>query len=271
MELVLVKVIKKSKAIEKVKVNKKLDNKIITMDLETILIDNIHVPYLLSWFDGNTSNSYIINPSDPVTIELEILRMINRAITDICIRKYNNYKIYFHNFSKFDGYFLVKYLAKIGICDPIIHKGKIISLNFSYNNYNIVFKDSYLLLPSSLRKLGKSFNVNSLKGIFPYGLSDINYIGDVPDIKYFSKINIDEYNKYKDSFNNNIWNFRKEAKKYCELDCKSLFEILSKFNSLIFNRFKLNINKYPTLPSLSFAIFTFARSFRKSKRKSIFK
>jgi len=255
MELVLIRVIKKSKPIEKIKINKSLINKIITMDLETVLIDNIHVPYLLSWFDGNITNSYYIESLDPVTIELEILRMINRAITDICIRKYNNYKIYFHNFSKFDGYFLVKYLAKIGICDPIIHKGKIISLNFSYNNYNIVFKDSYLLLPSSLRKLGKSFNVNSLKGIFPYGLSDINYIGDVPDIKYFSKINIDEYNKYKDSFNNNIWNFRKEAKKYCELDCKSLFEILSKFNSLIFNRFKLNINKYPTLPSLSFAIF----------------
>jgi len=79
--------------------------------------------------------------------------MIQNAINDICIRKYRNYKIYLHNFSKFDGYFLVKYLAKLGTCDPIIHKGKIISLKFNYNNYNITFKDSYLLLPSSLRKL----------------------------------------------------------------------------------------------------------------------
>jgi len=200
MELVLIRVTKKSKPIDKIKVNNKLINKIITMDLETVLIDNIHVPYLLSWYDGNITKSYYIKNLDPVTIELEILRMINRAIEDLCIRKYNNYRIYLHNFSKFDGYFLVKYLAKIGICDPIIHKGKIISLNFTYNNYNIVFKDSYLLLPSSLRKLGKSFNVESLKGIFPYGFSDINYKGEVPDFNYFNKISIEEYNKYKDSF-----------------------------------------------------------------------
>jgi len=255
MELVLVKVIKKSKAIEKIKVNKSLDNKIITMDLETVLINNVHVPYLLSWFDGSITNSYFIESLNPVTLELEILRMINKVIEDICIRKYRNYKIYFHNFSKFDGYFLIRYLSKIGTCDSIIHKGRIISVKFNYNDINITFKDSYLLLPSSLRKLGNSFKVEILKGIFPYGLSNINYKGDVPDIKYFSNISTDEFNKYKDSFNNQIWSFRKEARKYCELDCISLFQILTKFNSLIFDRFKLNINNYPTLPSLSFAIF----------------
>ena len=257
MELVLVKVIKKSKAIEKLKITNKQLTKIITMDLETTIINNVHIPYLLSWYDGNISNSYFINNLDPVTIEFEILKMINRAINDICIRKYNNYKVYLHNFSKFDGYFLVKYLSKIGNCDPIIHKGKIITLKFTYNNYNIIFKDSYLLLPSSLRKLGKSFNVEMLKGIFPYALSDINYKGIVPEFKYFNNVSIEDYNKYKESFNsiNKTWNFRKEAIKYCELDCISLFQILSKFNNLIFNRFKLNIDKYPTLPSLSFAIF----------------
>ena len=255
MELVLVKVIKKSKPIDKIKLSNKPLSKIITMDLETVLVNNIHIPYLLSWFDGSISKSYLIESLDPVTIELEILRMINRAITDICIRKYNNYKIYLHNFSKFDGYFLVKYLAKIGTCDPIINKGKIISVNFNYNDISITFKDSYLLLPSSLRKLGKSFNIESLKGIFPYALSDINYSGKVPEFKYFSNITIEKYNKYRDSFTNETWNFRNEAVKYCELDCISLFQILSKFNTLIFNRFKLNINKYPTLPSLSFAIF----------------
>jgi len=142
------------------------------MDLETVLIDNVHTPYLLSWYDGHTSKSYFINNLDPVTINYNILKMVNSAMDLICIKKYRNYRIYFHNFSKFDGYFLVKYLAKIGTCDPIIHKGKILSLKFAYNNYNIIFKDSYLLLPSSLRKLCKSFKVKSAKGIFPYGLLD---------------------------------------------------------------------------------------------------
>lgn len=255
MELVLVKSIKKSKPIDKVKVSKTLNNKIITMDLETILIENIHVPYLLTWFDGNITKSYFIESLDPVTIELEILRMINNAITDICIRKYKNYKVYLHNFSKFDGYFLVKYLAKIGDCNPIINKGKIISVNFSYNDISITFKDSYLLLPSSLKKLGQSFSIEFPKGFFPYSFFNINYVGKVPEFKYFNNITIDEYNNYKDSFINETWNFRNEAIKYCELDCISLFQILSKFNLLIYNRFKMNINKYPTLPSLTFAIF----------------
>jgi hypothetical protein len=225
------------------------------MDLETVLIDNTHIPYLLSWFDGTITKSYIIESLDPITIELEISRMIDNMVKDICIRKYRNYKVYFHNFSKFDGYFLVKYLSKIGYCDPIIHKGKIISVNFNYNGFNITFKDSYLLLPSSLRKLGKSFKVEYIKGIFPYMLSNINYKGIVPDIKYFSNISIEDYNKYKDLFTGKIWSFRKESKKYCELDCISLFQIVTKFNNLIFDRFKLNINNYPTLPGLSFAIF----------------
>lgn len=260
-ELVLIKIEKKSKAMEITKTRKKINNKIITMDLETILIDNVHTPYLLSWFDGNITKSYFINDLDPVTINYNILKMVNSAMDDICIKKYRNYKIYFHNFSKFDGYFLIKYLAKIGTCDPIIHKGKILSVKFAYNNYNVTFKDSYLLLPSSLRKLCESFVVESAKGIFPYALMDIDYIGVVPDYKLFSrgrgsgKIGLDIYENYKKSFANKKWNFRNEAIKYCELDCISLYQILSKFNTLIFNKFKLNINKYPTLPSLSFDIF----------------
>jgi len=70
MELILVKTIKKSKAIEKLKISNKQLTKIITMDLETIIINNVHVPYLLSWFDGKTSKSYFIENLDPVTIDL---------------------------------------------------------------------------------------------------------------------------------------------------------------------------------------------------------
>jgi hypothetical protein len=34
-----------------------------------------------------------------------------------------------------------------------------------------------------------------------------------------------------------------------------LYEILTKFNEAIFTKFRLNIQEYPTLPSLTFAIF----------------
>jgi len=46
-----------------------------------------------------------------------------------------------------------------------------------------------------------------------------------------------------------------ETIKYCEKDCISLYQILIKFNELIFKFFNLNIHKYPSLSSLAFAIF----------------
>ena len=88
--------------------NNKFNTKILTMDLETIIINNIHTPYLLSWFDGLKTRSYFIYNLDLDNLENNILNMIKNAITDICTRKYKNYRIYLHNFSKFDGYFLLK-------------------------------------------------------------------------------------------------------------------------------------------------------------------
>ena len=45
-----------------------------------------------------------------------------------------------------------------------------------------------------------------------------------------------------------------EAIKYCNLDCITLHEILTKFNSNIFKFLEYNIKYYPTLPSLSFQL-----------------
>jgi hypothetical protein len=68
--------------------------------------------------------------------------------------KYHNYKIYLHNFSFFDGIFLLKIfyeLTNITI-KPIIRDGRIIDLKFPFyngnNKINLYFRDSYLLLPA---------------------------------------------------------------------------------------------------------------------------
>jgi len=71
----------------------------------------------------------------------------------------------------------------------------------------------------------------------------------------FMELLMNEYNDYCREFINKPWNLKNEAIKYCELDCITLYQILTKFNILIFNKWQLNMNNYPTLPSLTFAIF----------------
>jgi hypothetical protein len=221
------------------------------MDLECINLDNKLIPYLLCFYDGINLNSYFI--SDYKNYD----DLIFTVIKDICKNKYKNYRIYLHNLAKFDSIFLLKSLTKIKFAyvDPIIHDGKVISIQFTYNNIVIHFRDSYLLLPSSLKKLGKSFNNSNMKDIFPFSLNDITYKGPVPDITLFNNITLNEYLNYCLKYKDIIWDFKTESINYCKIDCLALYEILIKFNNIIFSNYKLNINNFPTLPSLSFGIY----------------
>ena len=160
--------------------------------------------------------------------------MLIQAIKSICKRKYNGYNVYAHNFSNFDGIFLLRILNKIGDIKPTFKDGRIISIKFKFKGlktkkiiYSLNFFDSILLLPNSLRKLAKSFNVETQKG------------------------NFDTLKVNKDNF----ISFKKDVINYCIDDCKSLYQILSKFNDLIFENFNINIKKYPTIPSLTFVNF----------------
>jgi DNA polymerase type B, organellar and viral len=129
--------------------------------------------------------------------------MIIQAIKDLMIKKYDNYKVYTHNLSGFDGIFMLKILVELGICKPIIHNDRIISIQFKLNGYIITFRDSQQLLNSSLAKLGKSFGVETLKTIFPYNFvneNNLDYIGSVPNFNFFDDISKSEYQDYLENF-----------------------------------------------------------------------
>jgi hypothetical protein len=122
--------------------------------------------------------------------------MLIQSIKDVMIKKYDNYNVYIHNLSRFDGIFLLKILANLGQIKPIIHNDKLIYIGFKFNNYNITFKDSQQLLLFSLRKLGKAFGVDILKSFFPYDFvneNNLDYIGITPDFSLFNDISHDEY------------------------------------------------------------------------------
>jgi hypothetical protein len=48
---------------------------------------------------------------------------------------------------------------------------------------------------------------------------------------------------------------RDETVNYCSKDCISLYQVIIKFSELIFELFKIDIHKYPTISSLAFGIY----------------
>jgi len=193
-----------------------ISNKFITMDLETRNINGELSPYCICIYDGKSSNSFYL--SDYSNSE----EMIGVSIKSLMKKKYNYYKIYLHNFSYFDGIFIIKILASLTDINlnPIIKDGRIINFPFWFKTdtskkyFTLYFRDSYLILPSSLRKLAISFNTE-LKSIFPYNFVNnpkisLLYEGVVPKIKYFSNISKNEYNSYCNLFKNQKLNLKKK-------------------------------------------------------------
>ena len=233
--------------------------KFITMDLETRTINEVMTSYCVSIYDGTNFKSFYLSDYSGLNSESAMLK---DSIQYLMKRKYNNHKIYLHNFSRFDAIFLMKTLTDLSDkVSPVIRDGQFIDLKFKYaGKYNLFFRDSLLLLPSTLKKLAESFNVDN-KGYFPYCFVNnkdisLNYIGPIPDIKYFYNLTVEEYNNY--SLNKeylNSWDLRIETIKYCERDCLVLYQILNKYSDYVYNKFRIDLLKYPTLSSLAFAIF----------------
>jgi DNA polymerase family B len=253
-ELVLRKQEVQSKAFTKSKVDCEITKNFVTIDIETIKKDNRLSPYLICGYNGSDYiTSYGSNDS----------KLFSNFLIALCKFFYKKGKkliVFAHNFSGFDGFFLMKHLIKFGKVEPLIFNGKIISIKVKlnvegYKNKTIEFRDSMLLLPVSLRKLCKSFQIIDSKGYFPIKFNNIYHKGNVPTFEYFKDISIIEYQLLVDNFNNKLWSFKDEAIKYCKLDCKILFEILTKFNELVFGEFKINVHKSLTLPSLAIRIF----------------
>nr|YP_009493135.1 DNA-directed DNA polymerase [Ganoderma leucocontextum]AWJ63930.1 DNA-directed DNA polymerase [Ganoderma leucocontextum] len=174
------------------------------------------------------------------------------------LRKYHGHVVYLHNFSRFDGIFLLRVISDLSDkVEPIKRKGDLINVHLFFSEYSIHFRDSNLLLHSSLGSLAEAFHVDE-KGIFPYKFINevpLDYEGPVPDKTYFDgKVSTSTYSAYKNRFKDLNWNLRNETELYCINDSYLLWHIFKAFNKEIFDQFRLNINKFLTLSSLSMGI-----------------
>jgi hypothetical protein len=93
-----------------------------------------------------------------------------------------------------------------------------------YRKNNIRFIDSLSFFLCPLSKLSETFNIDTVKGYFPHKFNipeNQNYIGKIPDEKYYGSNNMKPEDKVKFdkwySENKEItnWNFQEEFNKYC--------------------------------------------------------
>lgn len=245
--------------------------KAITLDIETFL-DNTktrlegqdHNIMCVCFFDGLNSKSFYINDYN------SSFDLLDDCFNNLIKLDYNKYNIYIHNGSKFDLNFLVNYLLerKDIRLEPIYKDNKFLSLDILYTvvvngkhkDCKLSIKDSILLLLSSLDKLGKTFNVEVQKDVFPYSFPDSNnldYSGSVPSYNYFDskKVSMTVYEEYVSRFVDIGWNLKNETINYCLKDCVSLYQIMNKFKLLIDSKFRVNMQTCPTITSLAFKIF----------------
>jgi hypothetical protein len=200
-QLKLKKAVQKVPFLTKLKANTYNSKAFITMDLETRVINNVMTSYCVSIYDGKQFQSFYLADYESDK------EMLTASIRYLMRRKYHNHIVYLHNFSKFDAIFILSIMTDL--CEdvkPLIKDNKFIDLKIKFNEkYVLRFRDSLLLLPSSLRNLAKEFKVDN-KGIFPYKfVNDISltYKGAAPNFNYFDNVTKDEYDIYAKNYNNN--------------------------------------------------------------------
>ena len=245
-----------AKPFKKLQGESKLRDSFVTFDIETIRQNNKLVPYLICAYNGSEYITSYANSS--LNQNLLFSNFIKGLLT--FFKKGMTLYVYAHNLSNFDGVFLMNNLVNYGKLEPLLHNGKLISIKIKLNiegfeGKTIIFKDSMLLLPVSLRKLCEVFNIEAVKSYFPFKLYNIFYTGVLPKLEFWSDITPNIYNNLKSLFKNKMWNFQQEAIKYCKLDCASLHEILSKFNEFFFNKYQINIHSALTAPSLAMRLY----------------
>lgn len=97
---------KKAKYFKTLKKDKYLSDNFITMDLETKSINGVLEPYCISIFNGKFPYSFYITDYGGSSENL-----MKAALNFLLKRKYNKNKVYVHNFSYFDGIFLIRVIS----------------------------------------------------------------------------------------------------------------------------------------------------------------
>ena len=146
----------------------------LVADIETILINDKHVPYAIGYTSAGERGSSLLELEKPVTYCTEtfyydgdMLERSNKMFDDFMnglisySKRCGTKKVYFHNLSRFDEVIILKYLInKKWTINPIIREHNIYQIKiYDKSNPRILvldFRDSLKLLPGSLKSLAET-------------------------------------------------------------------------------------------------------------------
>lgn len=220
--------------------------------------DNTYKIYAIG-FKTNLADVSVIYYIDKT--DLNTSKLIISMVDELLKAKYSNITFYCHNLGGFDIVFILKVLYNYNDnhndkykISCILRDDKIIKVTIGKDKHSFTIMDSYCVLSDSLRKLGESFEVNTLKSRFPYDFATedhLFYKGDTPSINYFDNISTEEYN----NISSDSWSFYDESIKYLKNDLISLYEIMIKANKQIFMDYDVNLTDNLTVSGLAVRIF----------------
>lgn len=161
-------------------------------------------------------------------------------------------EIYTHNIN-FDGYVIINYLKKTNIIFDWFNRDlNLYWLKIVYLKTTIKIRCSYKLIPISISKLGNMIGYKKL--IFPYKFvnkDNLNYVGAIPDEKYFNSKK--EYEEFKDI--NNFFNLKEISIDYCKKDVEIIYKVLLEIVEIIKKYDKNVLKKSFSFSSISYKIY----------------
>ena len=242
--------------------------KVCFFDIETYQnSDSLHIPNLIcgriySIFSSSPEN-YEFSYSFNFFGENCIKEFFNLILKDE--NNFDNSIFISHLGSKYDMLFIASFAVyELKLKPKIVCSGnQILRLTLPKQRK---FIDSYLFLLSPLRKLPKMFDLdkNLQKGYFPFLFNNpefYDYKGPVPNKMYYGYEKMSAVDKedfllwYKQQ--NDIFDFKKELIRYCQMDCMVLAEAFLKFRDLVLITSGLDIflENCFTLSGLTMTIF----------------
>jgi hypothetical protein len=134
-----------AKPFRRTKMDRKKDPHFITMDIETVKINNKLTPYLICGYNGS---EYITSYASSILDQEALFQnfMDQLLEKEFLKSKSKNINVYAHNLSGFDGIFLMRHLSPYGIVDPVRFKERLIAIKLkTFSGKTFLFKDSFLM------------------------------------------------------------------------------------------------------------------------------